>query len=223
MDGIEVAPSILSADFARLADQLEPLLAAGVRVVHLDVMDGHFVPPITFGPLIVAALREQVHGAGACLDVHLMVERPERHLEAFAESGADSVTIHLEATPHPHYALTAARRLGLRAGVALNPGTPAGAVAELGDALDHVLCMTVDPGWAGQRFIERSPEKVARLRELLPSDVPIQVDGGIDVATAVACRRAGAQLFVAASAIFQAGDAVAAWRELTRAVRAPAA
>jgi len=218
MDAVAVAPSILSADFARLGDELSPLLDAGVRVVHIDVMDGHFVPPITIGPVVVERLAAPVHRHGACLDVHLMVERPERQLEAFARAGADAVTLHIESTPHPHYALREARRLGLRAGIALNPGTPAEAVRDLVEECEHVLCMTVNPGWSGQRFITAMLAKIARLRELVPDGVPIQVDGGIDAATGAQCRAAGATLFVAASAIFGERDRVAAWRRISAAV-----
>src|ERR671925_1206917 len=147
-------------------------------------MDGHFVPPISIGALIVEALRDQVHGAGGLLDVHLMVERPERRVEEFAAAGADSIAVHWEATPHVHYALKAVRDAGLHAGLAINPATPPDAVAGLSDDIDHVLCMTVNPGWGGQAYIESSTAKVARLRELLGPGVPIEVDGGIDAATA---------------------------------------
>src|SRR4051812_17175887 len=167
MSELRVAPSILSADFARLGEQVAGVMDAGARVIHVDVMDGHFVPPITIGPLIVEALAGQVHGAGGVLDVHLMIERPERHIEAFAAAGADSISVHFEATPHVNYALRAVREAGCRAGLALNPGTPATAVLELGGELDHVLCMTVNPGWGGQSFIEASAGKLERLRGLL--------------------------------------------------------
>src|SRR5918997_4625847 len=140
-----VAPSILSADFSRLGAQVEEVLEAGATVIHVDVMDGHFVPPITMGPLVVEAIAETVHAAGAVVDVHLMVERPERHVRAFADAGADGITLHVEATPHVHYALSAVRDAGCRAGVALNPGTPVAAVAEAAAEADLVLCMTVNP------------------------------------------------------------------------------
>jgi ribulose-phosphate 3-epimerase len=180
MHDVRVLPSILAADFARLGAQVEEVLDAGARVIHVDVMDGHFVPPITIGALIVDSLRELVHGRDAALDVHLMVERPERRLEAFVEAGADSIAVHWEATPHVHYALKAIREAGLAAGLAINPATPPEVTDGVSDELDHVLCMTVNPGWGGQTYIETSTAKIARLRELLGPDVPIEVDGGID-------------------------------------------
>jgi ribulose-phosphate 3-epimerase len=220
LQDVRVAPSILAADFARLGDQVEALMDAGARVIHVDVMDGHFVPPISIGALIVDALRELVHDLGGVLDVHLMVERPERRIEDFAKAGADTLIVHWEATPHVHYALQAVRAAGLDAGLALNPATPADVVAGLSDELDHVLCMTVNPGWGGQPYIESSTAKVARLRELLGPDVPIEVDGGIDAGTARRTRDAGATLFVAGSSIFGAADPAASYREIAAAVEA---
>lgn len=208
-----VAPSILSADFARLGEQVQVVLDAGATVIHVDVMDGRFVPPITMGPLVVEALAEQVHGAGAVLDVHLMVDRPERHVAAFAEAGADGITCHVEATPHIHYALQAVRDAGCRAGVALNPGTPAEAVAALAGDADLVLAMTVNPGWGGQPFIEASPAKLRRLGELHPGAV-LEVDGGIGPDTATVCAEAGATLFVAGSAVFGKDDPAGAVRAI---------
>ncbi len=197
-----VAPSILSADFARLAAQVEEVMAAGARVIHCDVMDGHFVPPITFGPMVVAALREAVPRE-AILDCHLMVERPERHVADFVKAGADHVTIHVEATPHVHYAVNAIREAGATAGVALNPGT---AIEALAVDADLALCMTVNPGWGGQAFIPGSLERIRRLRAILGPDVPLEVDGGIDADTAGPCAGAGATLLVAGSAVFGAAD-----------------
>jgi ribulose-phosphate 3-epimerase len=193
---------------------------AGARVIHVDVMDGHFVPPISIGDLIVGSLRELVHGRGGVLDVHLMVERPERRVEDFAKAGADSIAVHYEATPHVNYALQAVRAAGLNAGLALNPATPAEVVTGLTDELDHVLCMTVNPGWGGQAYIASSTAKVARLRELLGPDVPIEVDGGIDARTAQTTRNAGATLFVAGSSIFGTPEPADAYREIATAVDA---
>ena len=215
-----VAPSILSADFARLGSQVAEVMDAGARVIHVDVMDGHFVPPITIGPLIVESLREQVHGAGGFLDVHLMIERPERHIEAFAEAGADMITVHQEATPHVHYALKAVREAGCLAGLAINPGTPVEVVIDVRESIDNLLCMTVNPGWGGQPFIQTSIGRVARLRKLLPPDLPVEVDGGVDVVTAAPCAEAGATLFVAGSAVFGARDPGVAYREIAAAAGA---
>jgi ribulose-phosphate 3-epimerase len=215
-----VEPSILSADYSHLGHQIETVMAAGARVIHVDVMDGHFVPPITIGPVIVSSIHEQVHGAGGMLDCHLMVERPERQVEQFAAAGADSITIQAEATPNIHYALGQIRAAGCLAGLAINPGTPAEAVSELRDAVDLVLCMTVNPGWGGQPFIPASPGKIERLRELLGPDVPIQVDGGIGAQTAAVAAGCGATLFVAGSAIFGAPDAGTAYRAIAEAAGA---
>jgi ribulose-phosphate 3-epimerase len=218
--GVRVAPSILSADFAKLGEQVAEVLDAGAKIVHVDVMDGHFVPPITIGPLIVAALREQAQDAGARLDVHLMIERPERHVAEFAKAGAHSITFHAEATPHVAYTASLIRESGVGVGLAINPATPVGAVAEVGEAIDLALCMTVNPGWGGQPFIEHSLEKIERLRAILPKDVALEVDGGIDPITAPRCRAAGANLFVAGSAVFGTPDPAAAYRAIVEAAGA---
>jgi ribulose-phosphate 3-epimerase len=214
-----VAPSILSADFARLGSQLDEVMAAEARVIHVDVMDGHFVPPITIGPLVAASIADRVHDAGGVLDVHLMVEAPERQIEAFAEAGADAITFHEEATPHANRTLTAIRELGCLAGVAINPGTPVEAVAELGGYADIMLCMTVNPGWGGQAFIEGSSDKVARLASLADG-ATIEVDGGIDASTVGSIAAAGASLFVAGSAVFGSDDPAAAYAEIAKAAEA---
>jgi ribulose-phosphate 3-epimerase len=209
-----VAPSILAADFARLGEQVAAVLDAGAQVIHVDVMDGHFVPPITMGPLVVGALAEQVHGAGALLDVHLMIEQPERQIPEFAKAGADNITIHAEATPHVHYAITAIKEAGCTAGVAICPATPVRVVAEVAADLDLALCMTVNPGWGGQPFIAHSPGKIERLRALIGAGPALEVDGGIDTRTAGMCKDAGATLFVAGSAVFGAPDPAAAFRAI---------
>ena len=214
-----VAPSILSADFSKLGAQVDEVMAAGARVIHVDVMDGHFVPPITIGPLVAGSIADRVHAAGGGIDVHLMIERPEDHIEEFARAGADCITFHDEATPHTNRTLSAIRELGCLAGLALNPGTPAAAASELGDYADVLLCMTVNPGWGGQAFIPESPGKVARLRELAGGPA-IEVDGGIDPATVGSVAEAGATLYVAGSAVFGAHDPGAAYRAIAEAAGA---
>jgi ribulose-phosphate 3-epimerase len=218
--GVRVAPSILSADFSRLGDEVAEVLDAGARIIHVDVMDGHFVPPITVGPLVVAGIAEQVHSAEAMLDVHLMIERPERHVADFVKAGADSVTVHAEATPHVAYAASIVRESGACVGAAINPGTPVEALAELASSIDLALCMTVNPGWGGQPFMAGSPRKIARLRAIVPEEVALEVDGGIDADTAPVCRESGASVFVAGSAIFEAGEPGEAYRAIARSVGA---
>jgi ribulose-phosphate 3-epimerase len=214
-----VAPSILSADFSKLGSQVDEVMSAGARVIHVDVMDGHFVPPITIGPLIAASIADRVHAAGGAVDVHLMIEAPERHVEAFAAAGADSITFHEEATPHANRTLAAIRELGCLAGIAINPGTPAEALAELRNRADIALCMTVNPGWGGQAFIAGSNDKVARLASVV-GEARIEVDGGIDAGTAGPIADAGASLFVAGSAVFGATDPAAAYAEIVAAASA---
>ena len=210
-----VAPSILAADFARLGEDVATVLAAGAKVIHVDVMDGHFVPPITMGDLVVKAIADQVHAADAKIDVHLMIERPEEQIRAFAKAGADSITVHAEATPHLHYALQAINDAGCLSGVAINPGTPAEAIGAV--QADMILCMTVNPGWGGQAFLDSSIAKLRRIRELIGDTPAVQVDGGIGLETAGPCAEAGATLFVAGSAVFGAPDPGEAFREISRA------
>jgi ribulose-phosphate 3-epimerase len=185
-------------------------------------MDGHFVPPITIGPLVLEAIAGQIHDAGGFADVHLMIERPERHVEEFAKAGADSITVHYEATPHVHYALTKVRDAGCRASLAINISTPPDVVAELVDELDMVLCMTINPGWGGQKIVESSFDKLERLSRIVPERVPIEVDGGIDPETAPRCRDAGARVFVAGSHVFGSDDPPAAYRAIAESLEGQA-
>jgi ribulose-phosphate 3-epimerase len=207
----QVAPSILSADFGRLREQVQEVVDAGAQVIHVDVMDGHFVPPLSMGPGAVEALRDM----GVTLEVHLMIERPERQIETFAKAGAHHITIHAEATPHVHGTLQRIRELGCRAGLAFCPSTPPTMLEEV--EVDIALCMTVNPGWGGQAFIPSSPGKVQRMRALLGDGPELEVDGGIDAQTAGPCAAAGATLFVAGSAIYGAPDPGEAFLEISRA------
>ena len=216
-----VAPSILSADFARLGSQVSEVLDAGARVIHVDVMDGHFVPQISFGAVVVSALADLIHNAGGFVDVHMMVDRPERHLHEIAKAGADGITVHAEATPHLHYALQAIRDAGCTAGAALNPATPADELSEIAtDELDLALCMSVNPGWGGQSFIPHSARKLERLRAMLPGGVALEVDGGVHGETIGTCVAAGANLLVAGSAVFGSDDPAATYLRLAQAAGA---
>lgn len=216
---IGIAPSILSADFGRLADQVRLLEQGGADALHLDIMDGHFVPNLTFGPPVVAALRQ---ATGLSFDAHLMVQRPEHLLEAFADAGSDSITVHAEACPHLHRTVEAVKALGLRAGVALNPATPLSALEYVLDQVDMVLLMTVNPGWGGQKFIPMMYEKIRALRSMLDAcgqRTALQVDGGICRANVGAVVAAGADHLVIGSALFKSGDPVEALREYRQQVR----
>jgi ribulose-phosphate 3-epimerase len=198
-----LAPSILSADFTRLGEELSACESAGADWFHVDVMDGHFVPNITMGPFIVETCKR---ATTLPLDVHLMVEKPERHLEAFARAGASNITVHVEACPHLHRTLQQIKSLGCRAGVAMNPGTPSAAIDAVLEAADLVLVMSVNPGYSGQKFISSTVAKVKEIRKKLDglnSPAWIEVDGGIDLDTLPKMKKAGATAFVAATAVFK--------------------
>ena len=216
MTAVRVAPSILSADFARLGEQVRAVWDAGARVIHVDVMDGHFVPPITIGPLVVGALRDALPDE-AYLDCHLMIERPERQVDEFVRAGADGITIHAEATAHVHRVLAQIREGECRAGLACNPGTPLGWHETLAGAYDVALIMTVNPGWGGQAFIPETLGKVRALRALLGPEPVIEVDGGVDAGTARTCVEAGATWLVAGSAVFGAEDPARAYNQIAAA------
>jgi ribulose-phosphate 3-epimerase len=212
--GAEVEPSLYAADFSRLGEQIETLLEAGARIFHFDVGDGHFVPPITAGPIVLQWISPIVHRAGGRLDCHLMVEQPEKHFEAIAGAGGDSVTFHYEVTDDVAALAAQARGRGLGVGLAFNPQTDPEQAAEVADPVDLVLCMSINPGYSGQAFMPEAFGRVERLRDQLPEGKHIQVDGGIGRDNVPRLRDAGANLFVAGTSIFGAADIVAAYREL---------
>ncbi|MGM0844553.1 MAG: ribulose-phosphate 3-epimerase [Bacillota bacterium] len=203
---VKIAPSILSADFANLANEIRDVEAGGADYIHVDVMDGHFVPNITLGPMIVEAIRPVTE---LPLDVHLMIENPDQYIEAFADAGSDYITVHAEATPHLHRTIQLIKSKGIKAGAVLNPGTPVEMIKHVIGDLDMVLLMTVNPGFGGQSFIESVVPKIREVRELSKQYNPsleIEVDGGITIETAKVCAEAGADVFVAGSAIYKQQD-----------------
>ena len=218
---VEVEPSIYASDFSRLGEQLGGLVGAGARVFHFDAGDGHFIPEITIGPIVLASISPLVRGWGARLDCHLMVREPERQFEAVAKAGGDSVTFHVEACDEPARAVAHARSFELGVGIALNPETSVEDAVTAAEGADLVLCMSIHPGYSGQAFMPDALDRIARLRKLLPADVRVQVDGGINGDTIVAARDAGADLLVSGSALFWNDDPVAAFQRLAKMVTAP--
>ncbi len=220
--GIKLAPSILAADFSRLGEQVRAAEQAGADYIHIDVMDGHFVPPITMGPLIVDAVRRS---CGLPLDLHLMIEAPDRQIGALKDAGAGLITVHVEATRQLHRTLTQIGEAGLRAGVALNPATPEAALGEVLHLVDLVLVMTIDPGWGGQKLLPGTRPKLRRVRQMIDAvgrPVELEVDGGVNASTIADMYQDGATVMVAGTAIFNAQDSVAVAVDRLRRVLAEA-
>jgi len=215
--GAEIEPSLYAADFARLGEQIDVLLDAGCRTFHFDVGDGHFVEPITIGPIVLESIAPRVHERRAVLDCHLMVDNPLRHFPQIAKAGGDSVTFHYEVVDDVPATIAAAREHGLQVGVAFNPESEPEDVAAVAGGADLVLCMSIHPGYSGQKFMPDALDRIARLRAALP-EMPIQVDGGIGDDTVAAAHQAGATRLVAGSAIFGSDDLAAAYRRLAQAV-----
>jgi len=213
-----IAPSILSADFGCLATAVDLALDAGAGLIHVDVMDGHFVPNITVGALAVEAVAPRIHDRGGLVDCHLMIERAELFVERFAEAGADVITVHQEACAHLHRVVCQIHEAGARAGVAVNPATPLATLEEIRQHCDMVLVMSVNPGFGGQSFITTSLDKLRRARQFLPRHVALEVDGGVTEGNAAQLVEAGANLLVAGSSIFGAADPAAAYRRLAGSV-----
>jgi len=214
----EIEPSLYAADFARLGEEVEYLLNAGARVFHFDVGDGHFVEPITMGPVILKSIAPMIHRAGGVIDCHLMVDNPEHHFEQIKEAGGDSVTFHVEVSAEPWNMIKRARDLDLGVGVAFNPETEVEVAVEASLGADLALCMSIHPGYSGQEFLPDSLWRIRRLRQELPSSLFVQVDGGITAENAADVRKVGADLIVAGSAIFGMEDLPRAYRRLVRAL-----
>jgi ribulose-phosphate 3-epimerase len=204
---LHLLPSVLSADFARLGEHISRVMDAGVRIIHCDVMDGHFVPNITFGPAVIGSIAPAVHERGGLLSVHLMIERPEAFIADFARAGSDVLSVHAEACPHLYHAVEAIKALGMGAGVAINPGTHVSAVREVASLVDMVLIMTVNPGYGGQQLIPAALEKVPVIRKMIRPEAAIEVDGGVNRANIRRVVEMGADWIVAGSAVFGAEDA----------------
>jgi ribulose-phosphate 3-epimerase len=221
MREVEVEPSLYAANFAILGEQVDTLLHAGTRIFHFDVGDGHFVPPVTMGPIVLQSISGRIHDAGAFVDCHLMTETPEKYFDAMAAAGGDSVTVHFEASPDLGAVVRAARARSLQIGLAFKPETaPRDAVRAASDTgVDLVLCMSIEPGYSGQEFMKDAYDRIRETRQLLPAAIPVQVDGGIERGNIPAVRDAGARLFVSGTSTFDADDIAAAYRGLVEALR----
>ena len=217
---VEVEPSLYAADFSRLGEQIDVLMRAGVRIFHFDVGDGHFVEPVTIGPIVLKSISKQIHDMGGVIDCHLMTDTPENHFKAIKAAGGDSVTVHIEACADLYDAVQAARAEGLQVGMAFKPETDAAhaARAAIVAGFDLVLCMSIEPGYSGQPFMSEALDRIREARAILPQEIPIQVDGGIDPDTIVDAYGAGARLFVAGSSIFGMEDLPRAYRRLLQAL-----
>ena len=215
---VEIEPSLYAADFAHLGEQIDYLLNAGARVFHFDVGDGHFVEPVTMGPIVLKSIARLIHDAGGAVDCHLMVDNPEHHFAQIAEAGGDSVTFHVEVSEEPWNVIKAARELGLGVGVAFNPETEVDVAIEAALGADLALCMSIHPGYSGQQFLPESLWRIDRLRKHLPSSLFVQVDGGITAENVHDVRKVGADLIVAGSAIFDMEDLPRAYRRLVQAL-----
>ena len=220
MRAVEVEPSLYAADFSRLGEQIDVLMRAGVRIFHFDVGDGHFVEPVTIGPIVLKSISKQIHDMGGVIDCHLMTDTPENHFKAIKAAGGDSVTVHIEACADLYDAVQAARAEGLQVGMAFKPETDAAhaARAAIVAGFDLVLCMSIEPGYSGQPFMSEALDRIREARAILPQEIPIQVDGGIDPDTIVDAYAAGARLFVAGSSIFGMEDLPRAYRRLLQAL-----